>query len=102
MILKIDNLIFNNNKNRRDKDLKETLTVCTKKLILNSNLNLQTLNFYSPLHLITKYKFYNIFSEELKVKKLAQQIWMKQFVPNLPLEDQIEAFIKRYGRNYLD
>ena len=39
---------------------------------------------------------------ELKVKKLAQQVWMKQFVPNLPLEDQIEAFIKRYGRNYLD
>ena len=39
---------------------------------------------------------------ELKVKKLAQQVWMRQFVPNLPLEDQIEAFIKRYGRNYLD
>ena len=39
---------------------------------------------------------------ELKVKKLAQQVWMKQFVPDLPLEDQIEAFIKRYGRNYLD
>lgn len=38
---------------------------------------------------------------ELKVKRLAQQVWMKQFVPNLPLEDQIEAFIKRYGRNYL-
>lgn len=84
LILKIDNLIFNNNKNRRDKDLKETLTICTKKLILNSNLNLQTLNFYSPLHLITKYKFYNIFSEELKVKKL--NITLKNKDNKLPFD----------------
>lgn len=39
---------------------------------------------------------------ELKVKKIAQEAWMRQFVPNLSREDQIEAFIKRYGRNYLD
>ena len=31
---------------------------------------------------------------ELKVKKLAQQVWMKQFVPNLPLEDQIKEALK--------
>lgn len=70
LLLKINNIFLNVNRNRRDKDIKDILVSCTKKILTNSNLNFQSLNFYSPLHLITKYKFFNIFKDELVFKKL--------------------------------
>ena len=44
------------------------------------------------------------FNKELdnKIKQQAEKIWIKTYVPDLDRESQIEAFIDRYGRNYLD
>lgn len=36
-----------------------------------------------------------------KVKKQAEKIWIETYFPDESEEEQIEAFIRRYGRNYL-
>ena len=39
---------------------------------------------------------------DTKVKIQAEKIWINTYVPELTREEQIDAFIKRFGRNYLD
>jgi len=40
---------------------------------------------------------------DLKLKQQAEKIWISKFTDkSLSLSDQIDLFIKRYGKNYLD
>lgn len=36
-----------------------------------------------------------------KVKQQAEKIWISTYVPDLDEDQQIKAFIKRYGKSYL-
>ena len=40
---------------------------------------------------------------DLRLKKQGEKIWIKNYTDkNDPIDDKIEKFIKRYGKNYLD
>lgn len=57
-------------KRRRNIEIYDKLVEYGKKLILKSDLNFQDLNYNSSVHLLCKYKFFNLFKDSLKTKKI--------------------------------
>lgn len=54
-----------------------------------------------PHHNMSNYGIH--FNKDLddKVKQFAEKKWIETYASDLPEDEQIKAFIKRYGRNYL-
>ena len=55
-----------------------------------------------PHHNLSTFSVHNCHELDLKIKQNAEKIWIDKYTNNeLPYDDRIELFIKRYGKNYL-
>lgn len=102
LIIKILKILLQ--KQRRNTTTLEDLITCGKRIILKSNLNIQDLNFTTPLHLIVKYKLYDIFKDELKNKKLNITLKDKEdknIFDYLTSEEDFKNFFNIYFESYI-
>lgn len=92
-------------KRRRNIEIYDKLVEYGKKLILKSDLNFQDLNYNSSVHLLCKYKFFNLFKDSLKTKKINISLINKDNKSPLDYltddkKEFIDIFIESY-ENYL-
>lgn len=56
-----------------------------------------------PHHNLGTFSVHNNKDLDLKLKRYAEKIWLIKYThEDLPIEDRIQKFIDRYGKNYLE
>lgn len=104
LFVKIFNLYEKEKERRRNPTIIEELLNYGKKLIKFSNLNIQDLNYSTPLHLLCQNDLFKYFKEEMKNKKI--NITIKDKNNKTPLDylntDNYNNFLNIFIANYIN